>query len=101
MATTQSGEHTLNRGLGLLRWPMWGGVAALILAPALAMRLGSEGVNWTTLDFVFAGVVLGGAGLLAELVGHYTRTWPARLLGLAVVGAAVVGVWAAAVSGAI
>ena len=98
MAATQNTHDTLKRGLGLLRYPMWGGIAALLLAPLVAMRMGAEGVNWTAFDFIFAGVVLGGAGLLAEAVGLYTRTWPARLIGLGLIGAAVLGVWAWAVA---
>lgn len=101
MATTQGASTTIGRGLGLLRYPMWGGIAALLLAPLVAMRMGAEGVNWTAFDFIFAGVVLGGAGLLAEAVGLYTRTWPARLIGLGLIGLGVVGVWAMAVSGAL
>ena len=42
-------------------------VALLLLIPLIAMQLTDE-VNWTLLDFVVAGFLLLGTGLLAELV---------------------------------
>lgn len=60
-------ETITRRGKGLWRIPMWGLVAAALITPAVAMRFTSE-VKWTASDFVFAGVVLGGAALIIELV---------------------------------
>lgn len=43
---------------GRWRWAMWGGAAALLLLPAVAMRIGDNGVNWTGSDFVVFGAML-------------------------------------------
>lgn len=58
-----------------LRTLGWSAVALLLLAPAIAMLLGAEGVHWTALDFVAAAVLLGGTGLGIELA---VRLFPAR-----------------------
>jgi len=42
-------------------------VALLLLIPLIAMQLTNE-VNWTLGDFVIAGVLLFGAGLMCEFV---------------------------------
>jgi hypothetical protein len=42
----------------LLRVIMWGGAAALFSLPAIAMRLGADGVNWTASDFAIFGAML-------------------------------------------
>jgi hypothetical protein len=55
------------RTAALIRILGWGGVLALLALPAVAMRFTDE-VRWTPSDFVFAAVVLGGAGILVELV---------------------------------
>jgi hypothetical protein len=56
----------------LWRMGMWGGIVALLLQPAIAMRFTDE-VDWTTSDFIFAGVFLSGAALLVELVMRRSR----------------------------
>lgn len=43
---------------GLWRWAMWGSAAALLLLPAVAMRVGNNGVNWTGSDFAVFGTML-------------------------------------------
>lgn len=71
----------------------WGLIAGLLSVPAIAMRFTHE-VNWTALDFVFAAVLLGGAGLAFELVFWRARGLQVRLaLGLAIL-AVVLFVWA-------
>jgi hypothetical protein len=55
------------RTLGRLRVIGWSLAAALLLLPAIAMQFTDE-VAWSASDFVFAAVLLGGTGLLAELV---------------------------------
>ncbi|MBJ7485038.1 hypothetical protein [Brevundimonas sp.] len=52
----------------ILRSLGWSTIAALLLAPAIAMQMGAEGVVWTAGDFVFAGIILVGAGIVCELV---------------------------------
>ena len=42
-------------------------VALLLLVPLIAMQFTDE-VNWTLFDFIVAGVLLLGTGLLCELV---------------------------------
>ena len=43
----------------------WGTAAALLLTPLVAMQFTSE-VNWTASDFAFAGVMIGGVGMIYE-----------------------------------
>ena len=50
-----------------LRPLVWGGAACLLLAPAVAMWLGAEGVHWTGGDFLVMALLLGAAGGLFEL----------------------------------
>ncbi len=50
----------------------WGLVALLLLLPLVAMRYTRE-VHWTATDFVFAGVMLGGTGVLVELTVRASR----------------------------
>jgi len=44
----------------------WTGILALLLTPLVMMRI-SDGWHWTFGSFVFAGIVMGGVGLLYEL----------------------------------
>ena len=53
--------------IGRLRVIGWTMVAILLLLPAIAMQFTDE-VQWTAGDFLFAAVLLGGTGLLVELV---------------------------------
>lgn len=81
------------RLLNPLRLIGWGLIAALMLAPAVAMRFTPE-VEWTALDFIYAGVLLIGAGLAFELLVWRVRSLRARLaIGLGIL-AVVLFVWA-------
>ena len=40
------------RGRNRLRPFLWGGAAVLLLLPAIAMRLGAPGVDWSMGDFI-------------------------------------------------
>ena len=51
----------------------WGALAALLALPALAMLLTDE-VDWTLLDFVFAGVLLAALGTGVELAFRLGRS---------------------------
>lgn len=56
----------------------WGIAVAVILTPLAAMKLQVEGVNWTLGDFIFAGVLIGGTGLLYELAVRASGSWAYR-----------------------
>lgn len=76
-----------------LRMLGWGAVALFILAPAVAMQFTDE-VNWTTSDFVFAGILLIGGGAVIELVAWRVRN-PVIRIGVALFVIAIVGlIWA-------
>ena len=54
-----------------LRLAGWGGALALLLIPAIAMRMTAE-VNWGPEDFVFAAILLGLVGTGLELAARAT-----------------------------
>jgi hypothetical protein len=62
------------RALILNGWRIagWGSLLALLLLPALAMRLTAE-VNWTGSDFVFAAILLGLVGTAVEMAVRFAR----------------------------
>lgn len=64
----------------------WGSLMALLLLPALAMRLTTD-VTWTASDFVFAAILLGFAGAVVELAVRFARPGASRT-GYFVAGAA-------------
>lgn len=85
-------NEDLNQLWKALRMVGWGAVALVMIAPAIAMRFTSE-VNWTASDFVFAGVLLIGGGLMAEVVAWKVRNPVIRIgFGLFVV-AVVALIW--------
>lgn len=85
-------NEDLDRLWKVLRILGWGAIVLILLAPAAAMQFTDE-VNWTTSDFVFAGVLLIGAGALIELVAWRVRR-PAVRIGVALFVVAVVAlIW--------
>lgn len=77
------------RLISTLRLIGWLLVAGLLVTPAVAMRFTDE-VQWTTSDFIFAGVVLVGAGAIAELAVRASGAWSYRIgAGLAVLASAL------------
>lgn len=75
-----------------LRLTGWSLVVVLLITPAIAMRF-TEGVRWTTNDFLFAGIILIGAGVIMELAVRASSAWSYRLgAGLAVL-ASVLLLW--------
>ena len=94
--------NVTNEDLGqlwkVLRMMGWGAVALVMLTPVVAMRF-TEEVNWTTTDFVFAGVLLIGGGALIELVAWRVRN-PVIRIGFSLCVVAVVAlIWAEAAVG--
>lgn len=64
----------------------WGLVVLLLLSPWLAMQFNpvtdpetQDGVNWTLGDFIVAGLLLGGTGLLIELAVKFSENITYRL----------------------
>lgn len=90
-------DTAIRRG-PVLRLLLWGTVAAILLTPLVAMRFTTE-VNWTATDFLFAGVLLGGGGLLIELVVQRVRSPRTRLLLSGVILSAVILIWIEAAVG--
>jgi hypothetical protein len=83
------------------RKAMWGGAAASLAWPLIAMQLGVEGVNWTAGDFIVMGALLGMAGGAVEL-GMRMSSHPAYRAGAAVaMGGAFLTVWINLAVGAI
>lgn len=75
-----------------LRLVGWTLIAGLLIAPAIAMRVTDE-VHWTISDFLFAAVLLVGAGVVAEFAARASGDWPYRIgVGLAVL-ASVLLLW--------
>lgn len=74
----------LTRTLRVIGWTV---VAVLLITPAVAMRFTDE-VQWTASDFVFAGVLLVGGGIITELAVWASGDWSYRIgAGLAVLAA--------------
>ena len=64
-------------------------VGVLLLVPLVAMQF-SNGVDWSLFDFIIAGILLGGTGLLIELIMRKVKSNEKRL----VLGALVLNVLA-------
>ena len=76
-----------------LRRVMWGGAAALLLLPAVAMRISAE-VDWTALDFAVFGVMLTLACGAGELALRADGGWSYRLAAALAVLAGFLLAWA-------
>jgi hypothetical protein len=62
--------------------------ALVLLVPLVAMQISGE-VQWSLFDFAFAGALLGGTGLLLELVVRKPRNILPRALAGAIAVAAI------------
>lgn len=90
-------DDRLTSTLRLIGWTL---VAGLLITPAIAMRF-TEEVQWTTSDFLVAGIVLIGAGAIAELAVRSSGLWSYRIgAGLAVL-ASVLLLWSTGAVGII
>jgi peptidoglycan/LPS O-acetylase OafA/YrhL len=67
-------------------------VALLLLIPFIAMQFTNE-VNWTLFDFMVAGVLLLGTGLLCELVIRKVKNIKYRLAICGVILIALLFIW--------
>lgn len=71
----QTRNDHLTQTLRVIGWIL---LAGLLITPAVAMRI-TDAVQWTTSDFVFAGVILVGAGGIAELAVRASGDWSYRI----------------------
>ena len=67
-------------------------VAILLLIPLTAMQFTNE-VKWTPLDFIVAGVLLLGTGLMCELVLRKVKVGWQRIAVCAAILGALVLIW--------
>lgn len=74
-------------------WPLWSTMAALLLLPLIAMQF-TRDVAWTGSDFLAAALLLGTGGLFYELVVRAVRRPARRAMAIAMVGPAVLTIWA-------
>ena len=63
--------------------------ASILLVPLVGMQISDE-VDWGVFDFVFAGLLLGGTGLLLEVAARKPRTIVYRVAAAAIGVAAIV-----------
>lgn len=71
---------------------VWGGVAVLLLIPAVAMRFTTE-VNWTALDFITVGVLLASVAGTYEYLARKAPNWTYRAAAALGLIAALLLVW--------
>jgi hypothetical protein len=62
---------------------------SILLVPFVGMQI-SDGVDWSIFDFVFAGLLLGGTGLLLERAAREPRMLAYRAAAVAIGAAAIV-----------
>lgn len=79
------------RGTRLLPW---GGAVALLSLPALAMRLGVAGVDWSAADFIVFGAMLLAACGLYELARRARRDIGYRAAAAIAIATAFLATWA-------
>jgi hypothetical protein len=88
------------RGGSWIRIALWSAAATVLALPAVAMRFTTE-VNWTASDFVFAAVMIGTVGLLAEVAVRMSSNWSYRAGAAFALAAGFTTVWANAAVGMI
>ena len=89
-------DRNMNRMSGTRstwRAMLWGGLALLLLLPALAMQLGAEGVDWSASDFVIMGVLLAALGLGIEAAVRLLTGWRNRLIAIGAVLIVFLLIW--------
>lgn len=95
-----TGQTEIHRGRLWTGWRLarWGVIVAVLATPLVAMQF-SEAVAWDGADFVFAAVLLGGAGLVFELAAWKVRDVGLRVAVGIVLLAVVLLLWADAAVG--
>jgi hypothetical protein len=79
---------------GGARFAFWLFLAALLSVPAIAMRFApGAGFNWSPMDFVVMGVLLGGVGLGVELVVRASSSFAWRAGAVVALLTAFLTVW--------
>lgn len=68
-------------------------VAFLLLIPLIAMQFTGE-VNWTLSDFIVAGVLLLGTGLMLDLVMKKVKKTPVRITFIMIILVILLVIWA-------
>ncbi|MCX3263264.1 MAG: hypothetical protein ABWZ79_03990 [Pedobacter agri] len=68
-------------------------IVAILCVPLIAMQFTNE-VNWTTEDFVAAGILLLSTGLAIELVIRNIKTGTSRTITLIIILIALFLIWA-------
>jgi hypothetical protein len=68
-------------------------VALLLLIPLIAMQF-TEEVNWTVSDFIAAGVLLLGTGLMLDLVMRKVKKTPIRITFFMIILVILLVIWA-------
>jgi len=68
-------------------------IALLLLIPLIAMQFTDE-VNWSILDFVIAGTLLFGTGVLCELALRKIKSFKYRLAILTCILLVLLAIWA-------
>jgi len=95
-----SGSEMTRHGIGGWRAAGWGIALFLLLLPFVAMQFTRE-VAWTGSDFIFAGLLVGGVGLLFELTVRMSANRSYRTgVGLAL-AATFLTIWATGAVGMI
>jgi hypothetical protein len=87
-AMAKLGDEELN----VWRAVAWSSAALLLLLPLAAMRFSDE-VDWSASDFIFAGLLIGGVGLVLELTVRTTRNHAYRAGAGFALAAAFVIIW--------
>lgn len=80
------------------RWVGWSVPVGILLLPAVAMRF-TEEVNWDTLDFLVAAILLGTTGIGIELAIRFVPHPVLRGAAVLACAAALVTTWAILATG--
>lgn len=76
-----------------MRVALWSLGALFLIAPLVAMQFTDE-VRWDAADFVFAGILVGGVGIAAELAVRTSRSGAYRAGAACALAAAFLTLWA-------